>query len=118
VQAHVRIAPLGREKVKTATGWIDANHYRYSGDVTKDQWFDDRIHFAGMSPADRFARLPDLQLLRSLPGDYCRPKTAWAFLRKNFSRIFSGSFRSLVSRTHSSNESIGKLVPNSTLSWP
>lgn len=31
-----------REKVKTATSWIDANRYRYSGDVTKDQWFDDR----------------------------------------------------------------------------
>jgi hypothetical protein len=42
VQAHVQVTPLGREKVKTATGWIDANRYRYSGDVTKDQWFDDR----------------------------------------------------------------------------
>ena len=42
MQAHVQVTPLGREKVKTATGWIDANHYRYSGDVTKDQWFDDR----------------------------------------------------------------------------
>lgn len=41
-QMHFRVTPLGREKVKTATGWIDANHYRYSGDVAKDQWFDDR----------------------------------------------------------------------------
>lgn len=41
-QAHVRVTPLGREKVKTATGWTDATHYRYSGDVAKDQWFDDR----------------------------------------------------------------------------
>jgi Family of unknown function (DUF6134) len=40
--AHVQVAPLGRERVKTATGWIDATRYRYSGDVTKDQWFDDR----------------------------------------------------------------------------
>jgi hypothetical protein len=41
-QAQVKVAPLGREKVKTAGGWVDANHYRYSGDVSKDQWFDDR----------------------------------------------------------------------------
>lgn len=41
-QAHVQVTLLGRDKVKTATGWIDANHYRYSGDVAKDQWFDDR----------------------------------------------------------------------------
>ena len=55
---------------------IDANHYRYSGDVTKDQWFDDRGRwsrplsrlptdrrsstFCRITPADRFARLPDL----------------------------------------------------------
>ena len=41
-QALVKVTPLGREKIKTASGWIDATHYRYSGDVTKDQWFDDR----------------------------------------------------------------------------
>jgi hypothetical protein len=41
-QAHIQVTPLGRDKVKTATGWVDANHYRYAGDVTKDQWFDDR----------------------------------------------------------------------------
>ncbi|GEP55479.1 DUF6134 family protein [Reyranella soli] len=40
-QMHFHVTPLGREKVKTATGWVDANHYRYSGDVNKDQWFDD-----------------------------------------------------------------------------
>jgi hypothetical protein len=28
--------------VKAIAAWIEANHYRYSGDVTKDQWFDDR----------------------------------------------------------------------------
>ena len=38
---HFHVTPLGREKVKTATGRVDANHYRYAGDVTKDQWFDD-----------------------------------------------------------------------------
>ena len=41
-QAQVKVTPLGREKIKTASSWIDATHYRYSGDVTKDQWFDDR----------------------------------------------------------------------------
>jgi hypothetical protein len=41
-RAQVQITPLGREKVKTASGWIDATHYRYTGDVAKDQWFDDR----------------------------------------------------------------------------
>lgn len=41
-EARVQVTPLGREKVKTASGWIDATHYRYSGDVSKDQWFDDR----------------------------------------------------------------------------
>lgn len=39
---HFQVTPLGRERIETATGWLDANHYRYSGDVTKDQWFDDR----------------------------------------------------------------------------
>jgi Family of unknown function (DUF6134) len=42
LQAHVQITPLGREPVKTATGSINASHYRYAGDVTTDQWFDDR----------------------------------------------------------------------------
>jgi hypothetical protein len=41
-QARVQVTPVGREKVKTASGWIDATRYHYSGDVTKDQWFDDR----------------------------------------------------------------------------
>ena len=42
-RAHLQVTPLGREKVKTAPpGWIDANHYRYSGELAKDQWFDDR----------------------------------------------------------------------------
>ena len=41
-EARVQITPLGREKVKTASGWIDASRYRYAGDVAMDQWFDDR----------------------------------------------------------------------------
>lgn len=42
LQAHVQVTPLGRDKVKTASRWIEASHYRYAGDVTTDQWFDDR----------------------------------------------------------------------------
>jgi len=41
-EARVQVTPMGRERVRTATGWLDANRYRYTGDVTKDQWFDDR----------------------------------------------------------------------------
>jgi len=41
-KANVQITPLGREQIKTANGTIAATRYRYSGDVTKDQWFDDR----------------------------------------------------------------------------
>lgn len=41
-EARVHVAPVGREKVRTASGWIDATRYHYSGDVEKDQWFDDR----------------------------------------------------------------------------
>jgi hypothetical protein len=41
-QARVQITPIGRERVRTATGWVDAMRYRYAGDVDKDQWFDDR----------------------------------------------------------------------------
>ena len=40
-RAHVQVTPLGRNKVKTASRWIEASHYRYAGDVTTDQWFDD-----------------------------------------------------------------------------
>lgn len=41
-EARVRIAPVGRETVQTASGTIAATRYRYSGDVAMDQWFDDR----------------------------------------------------------------------------
>lgn len=41
-KANVQITPMGREQIKTANGTIAAMRYRYTGDVTKDQWFDDR----------------------------------------------------------------------------
>ncbi len=41
-KSNVQITPVGREQVKTANGTIAATRYRYSGDVAKDQWFDDR----------------------------------------------------------------------------
>jgi hypothetical protein len=42
-QSHVQIVVMGREAVKTMSGNnLQATHYRYSGDVRMDQWFDDR----------------------------------------------------------------------------
>ena len=41
-QSRVQVTALGKQTVKTATGSIAATHYRYSGDVKMDQWFDDR----------------------------------------------------------------------------
>lgn len=41
-KANVQITQIGREQIKTANGTISAMRYRYTGDVTKDQWFDDR----------------------------------------------------------------------------
>lgn len=40
--SKVKITDLGRETIKTASNSIQATHYRYSGDITMDQWFDDR----------------------------------------------------------------------------
>lgn len=40
--AKVQIVDLGRETIKTSSRSIQATHYRYSGDITLDQWFDDR----------------------------------------------------------------------------
>ena len=40
--SKIQIANLGRETIKTSTHSIQATHYRYSGDITLDQWFDDR----------------------------------------------------------------------------
>lgn len=40
--SRTQITPIGREKVKTSSGTLEATHYSYSGDITLDQWFDDR----------------------------------------------------------------------------
>jgi hypothetical protein len=40
--SKVKIADLGREKIKTSSRSIEATHYRYTGDINMDQWFDDR----------------------------------------------------------------------------
>ena len=40
--SKVKIVDLGRETIKTSSRSIQATHYRYSGDITLDQWFDDR----------------------------------------------------------------------------
>jgi hypothetical protein len=42
IPARVTIVPVGREMVRTSSGAVPATRYRYTGDVTKDQWFDDR----------------------------------------------------------------------------
>lgn len=41
-ESKVQVSEVGREKIKTLKGWLDATRFRYTGDVTKDQWFDDR----------------------------------------------------------------------------
>ena len=38
----MQVSEVGREKIKTLKGWLDATRFRYTGDVTKDQWFDDK----------------------------------------------------------------------------
>lgn len=40
--ARVQIVAVGREMVRTSSGSVPATRYRYTGDVTKEQWFDDR----------------------------------------------------------------------------
>ena len=40
--SRTQITPVGREKVKTSSATLEATHYSYSGDITLDQWFDDR----------------------------------------------------------------------------
>ncbi len=42
VQANVAVANLGRGSVQTTARTIEATHYRYSGDMRLDQWFDDK----------------------------------------------------------------------------
>ena len=40
--SKVKITEMGRETVKTASGSVEATKYRYTGDITMDQWFDSR----------------------------------------------------------------------------
>ena len=40
-EARIQVSVIGRETIRTANASIDATHYRYTGDVVMDQWFDD-----------------------------------------------------------------------------
>jgi hypothetical protein len=40
--SKVQITNLGQQTIKTSARSIEATHYRYTGDITMDQWFDDR----------------------------------------------------------------------------
>jgi hypothetical protein len=40
--SRTQAKPVGREKVKTSSGTVEAMHYSYTGDITMDQWYDDR----------------------------------------------------------------------------
>jgi hypothetical protein len=41
-QEDIAVTPLGRESVRTLSGFVLATHYRYDGGVRMDQWFDER----------------------------------------------------------------------------
>ena len=40
-EARIQVSVLGRETIRTTNASIDATHYRYTGDLVMDQWFDD-----------------------------------------------------------------------------
>jgi hypothetical protein len=40
-EARIQVSVLGRETIRTASASIEATHYRYTGDLVMDQWFDD-----------------------------------------------------------------------------
>ena len=40
-EAKVQVTTIGRDTVVTANARVDATHYRYTGDIAMDQWFDD-----------------------------------------------------------------------------
>lgn len=42
VRSNIQVSKIGRENVRTSTRAVEATHYRYSGDVRMDQWFDDK----------------------------------------------------------------------------
>jgi hypothetical protein len=41
-QEEIAVTPLGREQVRTLSGFVPATHYRYDGGVRMEQWFDER----------------------------------------------------------------------------
>ena len=40
-EAKVQVSIIGRETIATANARVEATHYRYTGDIAMDQWFDD-----------------------------------------------------------------------------
>jgi hypothetical protein len=48
-EARIQVSVLGRETIRTANASIDSTHYRYSGDLVMDQWFDDAGRWAKTS---------------------------------------------------------------------
>jgi hypothetical protein len=40
--AHIKVTEAGRETVQMPGGSVAATRYRYTGDLTMDQWFDDK----------------------------------------------------------------------------
>lgn len=47
-QEKVHVTPLGRETIKTSSGQIEADHFRYEGDLPMDQWFDSKGRWVKM----------------------------------------------------------------------
>jgi hypothetical protein len=45
----VQVTPLGRETIKTSSGQIEADHFRYEGDISMDQWFDSKGRWVKMT---------------------------------------------------------------------
>jgi hypothetical protein len=48
-QEKVHVTPLGREKIETSSGQIEADHFRYEGDLPMDQWFDSKGRWVKMA---------------------------------------------------------------------
>ena len=40
-EERIQVSVIGRETIRTTNASIDATHYRYTGDLVMDQWFDD-----------------------------------------------------------------------------
>ena len=47
---RIRVTPIGRDSVRTATATVEATHYRYEGGVRMDQWFDARNKMIFVAP--------------------------------------------------------------------